>query len=102
MYYRHKLDYSYPDRCDEHMIDVEHLRDVNVDEDYPFVRKDAMFGFLRMGYRIIVQSIVFLMLHITHGLKIYGRENIRNNKAVFKNGAITISNHVFTGIIFVY
>ena len=32
MYYRHNLDYKYPERSDEHMITVKHLRDTNFDE----------------------------------------------------------------------
>ena len=36
MYYRHDLDIQYPERSDEHMITVEHLRDVNCDENYPY------------------------------------------------------------------
>ena len=31
MYYRHNLSYQYPEKCDEHMITVKHLRDVNLD-----------------------------------------------------------------------
>ena len=28
-YYRHQLDYQYPDQCDEHMITVKKLYDLN-------------------------------------------------------------------------
>ena len=36
MYYRHNLNYQYPEKCDEHMISVKHIRDVNCDEHYPY------------------------------------------------------------------
>ena len=43
MYYRHHLDYRYPQRSDQHMIDVKHLRDVNLDENYPYLQKKLPF-----------------------------------------------------------
>ena len=46
MYYRHNLDYKYPDRSDEHMITVKHLRDTNFDENYKFFPEGACFGLL--------------------------------------------------------
>lgn len=94
-YYRPELGFVYPDRCDEHMINVPHRRDVVVDENYPFVNKKLWFKLLRAGYWLIVNGIAFWLLRITHGLKIYGRKNLRKNRAAFKNGAVTVSNHVF-------
>ena len=37
MYYKKDLGYVYPERSDEHMITVKHLRDTNFDENYPFL-----------------------------------------------------------------
>lgn len=37
MYYRHNLPYQYPDKSDDHMISVKHLRDVNLDTNYPYL-----------------------------------------------------------------
>jgi 1-acyl-sn-glycerol-3-phosphate acyltransferase len=34
-------------------------------------------------------------MRLTHGLRIYGRKNLKKHKKEFKNGAITVSNHVF-------
>ena len=39
MYYRHNLNYQYPERSDEHMITVKHLRDTHFDENYPYYPK---------------------------------------------------------------
>ena len=39
MYYRHKLDYVYPEKSDEHMIQVKHIRDTNFDEHYNYYDK---------------------------------------------------------------
>jgi len=35
MYYKHDLDYKYPDRCDAHMIEVKELRKVEITPEYP-------------------------------------------------------------------
>ncbi len=95
MYYRHDLDYQYPDRCDEHMITVKHLRDVNVDENYPYLRKDFGYKCIRSGYWLLLNVVIFWLLRITHGLRIDGKENLKKHKDALKNGGITISNHVF-------
>ena len=95
MYYRHNLDYQYPERFDAHMITVKHLRDVTVDEHYPYLQKSFWFKCQRVFYWMILHGVIFWLLRITHGLHIYGKENLKKHKATLKNGAITISNHVF-------
>lgn len=95
MYYRHQLDYVYPDRCDQHMIEVKHLRDVVLDEDYPYLQKGFWYGCQRVVAWIVLNALAFWLLRITHGLRIHGRENLKKHKKEFKNGAITIANHVF-------
>ena len=39
MYYRHHLEYTYPEKSDEHMITVKHLRDTHFDENYNYLDK---------------------------------------------------------------
>ena len=95
MYYKHNLDYQYPDRCDAHMIDVNALRDTTFDEHYPYLRKDFPFKCLRSIYWLGLQTIGFALVKITHGLRVYGRENLKPYKEQLKGGAITIANHVF-------
>ena len=38
-YLRHDLPYVYPERSDEHMITVKHLRDTHFDEHYQYLEK---------------------------------------------------------------
>ena len=95
MYYKHDLDYTYPSRSDEHMINVKHLRDVNLDENYPYLQKSFWYKCKRVFLWIMLYSVIFWLLRLTHGLKVYGRENMRKHRKEFKNGAITVSNHVF-------
>ena len=95
MYYRHNLDYKYPERSDEHMIEVKHLRDTNFDENFEYLPKGFWHKIKRGLLFITLNILAFPVCAIRHGLKIKGKENYRKNKKHFKNGAITICNHVF-------
>ena len=95
MYYRHDLDLQYPERSDEHMITVKHLRDTNFDENYQYLPKGFWHKVSRGLLWICLQLVGFPAATIRHGLKIYGRENLKKYKKELKNGAITIANHVF-------
>ena len=95
MYYRHNLNIQYPDKCDEHMIEVKRVRKVNFDEDYPYLDKSNKFKLMRSVYWLLVNGIVFPLCRISHGLRIYGKENYKKHKKELSGGAITISNHVF-------
>lgn len=95
MYYKHDLDITYPDRSDEHMITVKKVRDLKFDKNYPYLNKTRRFKFMRGIYWILVTLIVFPLMRLTHGLKIHGKENVKKNKDILKDGMITVSNHVF-------
>ena len=95
MYYRHNLPYEYPARSDQHMIDVPHLRDVNLDENYPYLQKSLWFKIQRVVLWLALNVFVFFLLRITHGLKIYGKDVLKRNKALLDDGFITVANHVF-------
>ena len=95
MYYRHNLAYEYPARSDEHMITVKHLRDTHFDENYQYRERGLWLKIKRAVLQVALTLIVFPLLRITHGLRIKGRKNLRKHKKDFKNGAITICNHVF-------
>ena len=95
MYYKHDLDYKYPERSDEHMITVKHVRKINFDTSYHYLDKSFGFKFMRGIYWLLVNGIVFPLMRLSHGLKIYGKKNLKAHKAELKDGAITISNHVF-------
>lgn len=95
MYYRHDLDIKYPDRCDEHMIEVNRVKKVQFDENYPYLDKSSRFKFMRGIYWVLVNGIVFPLCRVSHGLRIYGKENLKKYSSELSGGAITISNHVF-------
>ena len=95
MYYRHNLSYRYPEKCDEHMIDVKHLRDVNLDVNYPYLQKSFWFKCQRVLLHICQYSVLPIVLWLRHGLRIHGRKKLKANKELFRDGLLTISNHVF-------
>ena len=95
MYYRNNLGFDYPDRCDAHMLTVKHHRDVVLDTDYPYLQKSFWFKCQRAFYWLMQNLIIFWLLRLSHGLRIYGKKNLKAHKKTLKNGAITISNHVF-------
>ena len=95
MYYRHNIDYKYPDKCDEHMIVVKKKRDINFDENFDYVDRRFSRKVKNAFFWLATNLVAFPLIRLTHGLRIHGKENYKKNKHLFKNGAITISNHVF-------
>ena len=94
MYYRHNLPYKYPEACDEHMISVKHLRDVNLDENYPYLQKSFWFSCQRILLSILQHTVLPIVIWFRHGLKVHGRKKVKQYKELFKTGLITVSNHV--------
>ena len=95
MYYRHSLNYRYPERCDEHMIEVKRTKEIKFDENYSYIPRGIGYKLLRVLYWLGLTIIIFPLLRLTHGLRIYGKKNLRAHKDVLRNGAVTVSNHVF-------
>ena len=95
MYYRHNLNYTYPERSDQHMLTLKTTREIHLDENYDYMPRGFCFKIKRALVAVLLHLIVFPLTHLTHGLRIYGRKNLKKHKKELKNGAITISNHVF-------
>lgn len=95
MYYKHDLNYQYPDRCDEHMISVKKKRNIKFDEGYDYLPKGFFAGVKRLALWCAMNFLVFPICTVAFGLRIYGKKNLKKHKKLLKNGAITISNHVF-------
>ncbi len=95
MYYRHNLNYTYPERSDQHMLILKRTREIHLDKDYAYMPKGAWFRIKRALVATVLHLVVFPLTRLTHGLKIHGRKNLKKHKKELKNGAITVSNHVF-------
>ncbi|GHT71105.1 hypothetical protein FACS1894110_23670 [Spirochaetia bacterium] len=85
---------KYPEKPDEHMNIGRQVVDIKYDTTYPYL--DESLG-SRLYHRLIyfaIFTMVFLVCPIRHGLRIEGRSILKKNKALFKNGAMTVSNHM--------
>ncbi|MDR1869404.1 MAG: 1-acyl-sn-glycerol-3-phosphate acyltransferase [Treponema sp.] len=89
-----QLGIVYPDKPDEHILALKQIREIKVDENYPFLDKSFKFRFMRGLMYLGIITIVFPLSPLIYGLKIEGRKILRKNKKLFKNGAMTTSNHV--------
>ena len=83
----------YPEKSDEQVITVKKKYKITLDEKYPYLNKSLGFKILR-GISWVILNLILFPLCPINGLKTKGLENIRKNKKLFKNGAITICNHV--------
>ena len=95
MYYRHNLNYIYPERSDAHMLVLKRTKEIYLDDKYDYMPRGTWFKIKRALVAALLHTVVFPLTHLTHGLRIYGRKNLKKHRKEFKNGAITISNHVF-------
>ena len=93
MQYKNITGIDYPERSDEQMTKIVKIKDIVIDENYPFYDKSLRFKINRvLGW--IVANLFYIPRVSLNGGKIEGIENIKRNKKLFKNGAITICNHV--------
>ena len=89
-----KLDINYPSSLDGHTDKLEITHEVIVDKNYPFLDKTFRFRILRFLMYILIFAVVFFLSTGRFGLKVEGRKNLRKYRKLFKNGAMTISNHI--------
>ena len=87
---------AYPEKPDEFIYKPIFTKPRStVDENYPF--EDKSFK-ARLRHFIIysgIYTVVFALHPLVYGLRIKGKENLRKNRKLFKNGAITVCNHVY-------
>lgn len=86
---------EYPSKPDEHILNRKKIRDIVVDKDYPFFDKSLKGRLLNWSVYLGIFTIVFIIHPIKYGLKIVGKEKLRKNRKLFKNGAMTVCNHVY-------
>ena len=86
--------YPYPEDTGAHYLEVNMDRGIIFDKDYPYVDRSKGFAFKRFWVRLLLRIIVFPLAFFRFGLRIKGKEHIRRNKALLKNGFVNISNHI--------
>ncbi len=77
------------------MLTLKSTREIKLDTNYEYLPRGFWFSVKRAVVAALLNTVVFPIMHLTHGLRIYGKENIKKHRIELKNGAITISNHVF-------
>lgn len=90
-----QTDSVWPKEPDQPLRKPKHLRELVVDENYPFLDKSFKFFLWRNLIFAGIWLLVFPLQHLRYGIKFVGLKNIRKNKALFKNGAVTVCNHVY-------
>ena len=86
--------YPYPEKTDQHYLEIHKDRGIVFDESYPYIDKSGLFRFKQGVARIVLNVIIFPMTKIRLGLKVEGRENLKKHKDVLDNGVVSICNHV--------
>lgn len=86
--------FPYPEKTDQHYLEIHKNRGLVFDASYPYLEKSGLFRFKKVMIRIFLNVLVFLVVTIRMGLKIEGRKNLKKHKNVLENGVISVCNHV--------
>ena len=70
------------------------LKDIKFDGSYPYLDKSLKFKIWHFLIYLALWIAAFPLNRIRYGLKIEGREKIRQNRKLFANGVMTVCNHV--------
>ena len=71
------------------------LKDIRFDDTYTYLDKSLKFKILNFIIYFVTWILAFPANRIRYGLKIVGRDKIRRNRRLFKNGVMTVCNHVY-------
>jgi len=88
------LNITYSSKLDQHIMKMNYAHDLTLDENYPFLDKSFGFRFVRAMEHFVIYTIVFPLCSLRFGLKIEGRNILKKHRALLKDGAMTISNHI--------
>lgn len=71
-----------------------HVRDLVFDENYPYLDRTLKFRLNRAFLYTVLGAITSFVSFIYYGLRVEGKENLRKYKHLFKDGAMTVCNHI--------
>jgi len=90
-----ETNFVYPDNPTDIFLHPTKKHDINFDETYPFYNTSLPM----LLWKGFVHGVLLLLIrplsYVAFGLKIEGRENIRNNRKALKKGCMSVSNHVY-------
>ena len=70
------------------------LKDIQFDETYTYLDKSLKFKISHFLLYFFTWILAFPLNRIRYGLRIEGREKIRQHRELFANGVMTVCNHV--------
>ncbi len=91
------IDIEYPeDDPSAHILGVRYDgRQVTLDETFPYYDNSLKFRINHALNRVLRRVLVLFVNRVRYGLQIVGKENLRKNKALLRDGAMTVCNHVY-------
>lgn len=95
MKYKHGLHFDYPKDIHAHMISPEQVRNDVLDENFPYYDKSKKMRFIQTLFQFVFLILVFPANYLRYGCKIKGKDVLKRYKNIYKDGFISVSNHVF-------
>lgn len=90
------IDFSnFPSVPDQPLVKPVIIHNFDFENNYPFYDKSFKGRLLNLALYTGIFFIAFPANKIRYGLKIKGKENLRKNKKLLKDGAMTVSNHIY-------
>ncbi|MBQ4553702.1 MAG: 1-acyl-sn-glycerol-3-phosphate acyltransferase [Spirochaetaceae bacterium] len=90
-----KTNFVYPEEPNTPFLQPKIKHEIKIDSDYPFLSKKLKDRLWNGFVYFVIFTLVFPLQKIRYGLKIKGRKNFTKNRKHFKNGGMTVSNHVY-------
>lgn len=89
-----EMGYEYPEMPDIPFLNPPKIREVVLDENYPYLDKSFKGRMRNFLVYLGIFCLVFPLNHLLYGIKFKGKKNLKKAKPLLKNGAMTIGNHV--------
>ena len=89
-----ETDNKYAEYTDAHIRPIEYNDGTVFDENYPYIDKSKKFKRNQRWVRFLLRIMIFPFSYVRMGLRIRGKENLKKNKELLKQGCLSISNHI--------
>ena len=86
--------YPFPEYTDRHYLIVKKNDGTVFDKDYPYVDTSRSFRFKSFLMRVALRIAAFPLMTVRLGLKIVGRDKLKQYRDVLDKGVISCANHV--------
>lgn len=90
-----ETNFTYPENPSEPLFNPKIIRNIDIENNFPFLDKSFKGRIRNFLIYTGIFLLVFPLNKIRYGLKVTGKKNLRKNRKHFKNGAITVANHVY-------